>query len=209
MSIEIIDYIANTGFGVQFPAKTILIEDDVNHFIISPCELPQETIETLMNSNKHIIFISPNNFHNLHINKMKNLFPKAFFYGPKRSAKQSGVELKSLKDLKSEDVEFIYLKGNNTLAETCFYHKPTETLIVTDLFFNMKHKMNLPTKLAMLIAGTYQKPATSRIIKFTTKDKPALKSSLSYLASLPILKVIPSHGDAIGKDEFIKLISLL
>ena len=112
MSIEIINYIANAGFGVQFPAKTILVQDNESQFIISPCDLPQETINRLNKSNKQIIFISPNNFHNLHINKMKSIFPDASFYGPTRSAKQSGMEFRCTKELESEDIEFIYLEGN-------------------------------------------------------------------------------------------------
>jgi hypothetical protein len=206
--MEIINYEAHAGFGVTFPAKTFLIQDSKSYFIISPCDLPKETIDLLLESNKVINFISPNNFHNLHIKKMKELFPNSKFYGPKRSAKQSGVELNNSKHLSSEDIEFIYLEGNNTLSETCFYHKPSKTLIITDLFFNMKHEMNISTKLAMLMAGTYKKLGTSRIIKLSIKDKKAFKDSLNYILSLPIEKVVPSHGDPIDKQEFKRLVSL-
>ena len=207
MSIEIINYEANAGFGIIFPSKTFIIEEENQITVISPCDLSQEKIEQLKASKKQIIFIAPNNFHNLYLKKMQQTFPKAEFFGPKRSAKQSGVELKKTTEYTSSILEMYPLNGNPGIGETCFYHKELKTLIVTDLFFNMKHKMNFATKMAMKCAGTYHKTATSRAVKITTKDKAAFNTSLTAMGKLDLESIIPSHGGTLTRTEFKEFIN--
>lgn len=205
MKIDILHYTAG-GAGVIFPAKTFIIEEDTSFIIISPGPLTPDVITKFKNTTKELVFIAPNNFHNLHLKAMYDLFPKAKFYGPKRAAKASGVSLENTKKFSAPNIENIFIQGNSSLSETCFFYKPEKKLIVTDLFFNMNHEMNLMTKLVMKMAGTYKKVATSRIIKFTTDDKLLFKQSLQTLSHLDIDEVIPNHGDSISKEMFDKLL---
>jgi hypothetical protein len=203
MTIEILNYEASAA-GVIFPAKTFIIEEDTSFVIISPGPLNSQAIDRITKTTKDLVFIAPNNFHNLHLKSMHDIFPDAKFYGPKRAAKVSGVTLLNTKDFSSPNIEMIRIEGNNSLSETCFYYKPEKTLIVTDLFFNMKHDMNMMTKITMKMAGAYKKLATSRMIKFSTKDKDLFNQSLKRLADLDFTKVIPNHGDSISKEIFVK-----
>lgn len=203
MKIEILHYKAG-GAGVVFPAKTFIIEEDTSFVIISPGPLNSQAIDRLSKTKKELVFIAPNNFHNLHLRSMHDIFPNAKFFGPKRAAKVSTVSLLAMEDFSSPNIETIYIEGNNSLSETCFYYKPEKTLIITDLFFNMNHEMNLMTKMTMKISGAYKKLATSRMIKFSTKDKNLFNQSLQRLAALDFTEVIPNHGDSISKEIFIK-----
>jgi hypothetical protein len=135
---------------------------------------------------------------------MHDTFPNAKFYGPKRAAEVSGVPLLNIKEFSSPNIETIYIEGNNSLSETCLYYKPKKTLIVTDLFFNINHDMNMMTKMAMKMVGTYKKLATSRMIKFSIKNKDLFNQSLKRLADLDFTEVIPNHGDSISKEIFIR-----
>jgi hypothetical protein len=199
--IEIIHYKASLGLGVIFPVKTFIIKETDHIAIISPCDLPADIIETLKQDNRDLIFIAPNNFHNGHIKKMKMTFPNAQFYGPKRSARVSGVELKNTKELKLKDTDIYFILGNNSLSESCFFHKPTSTLIVTDLLFNMSHKMNISTKIMMKLVGTYKRIATSRMVRASIKDKELFNTSIQTLINLAPKKVIPSHGNEFSFKE--------
>ena len=148
MTIEILHYKAG-GAGVVFPAKTFIIEEEKSILIISPCLLNEETTDRFKNTTKELIFIAPNNFHNLYLKSMYDLFPNAKFYGPKRAAKVSGVKLQNIEDFSSPNVETVYIQGNPSLSETCFLYKPNKTLVVTDLFFNMNDEMSIMTKMVM------------------------------------------------------------
>ena len=46
----------------------------------------------------------------------------------------------------------------------------------------MNQRMNLITKLTMIMAGTYKKVATSRLIKFSTRDKKLFNKSITELS---------------------------
>jgi spore germination protein YaaH len=201
-NLQIVNYDANAGFGVIFPAKTIIVNAKNAIYIISPCDLELPIIKELNSSEKQIYIIAPNNFHNLHLATMQMALPKAMFYGPKRSADQSGVELANTKDLPQNDLKTTFIQGNNTISETCFYHEESESLIVTDLMFNLKHKMNIPTRLAMTFAGTYKKLGTSRALKMTIKDKKKFKSSIESLLAYPFKNVILTHGKNLSRSEF-------
>jgi hypothetical protein len=204
--LKIVTYNANAGMGIIFPSKTFIINAPQSIYIISPCDLEMDTIKELNSIDKEIYVIAPNNFHNLHLATVKMAIPKATFFGPKRSAQQSGVELENTKDLIQEDLTTVFIKGNNTISETVFYHMASSTLIITDLLFNMHHKMNLQTKLAMKMAGTFHKLGMSRALKLSIKDKVAFKKSMLSLLDLPFKKVIPSHGNEISREDFTEFI---
>ena len=107
-----------------------------------------------------------------------------------------------MKEFHFEEMIAIQINGNNALSETLFYIPSEKVIIVTDLFFNMHHKMNLSTALAMFCAGTYKKLGTSRIIKFSTKDKESFKKSCMKSLDYDFTKVIPSHGDTLTRGQF-------
>lgn len=206
MSLKIINYNARVIPGVTFPSKSFVIENENQLVVISPCDFEEKEMAHLRSSTKNLIFIAPNNFHNLYLKKMKDLFPKASFFGPKRAQNQSGVELMDPKGLKIKDVHLFHINGNRTLKETCYYHVPSKTLLVTDLVFNMRQPMNLATKAMTTLSGTYHKLAISRAIKFSISDKTKFCESLKELLDLDIEKVIPAHGESIDAQEFKRLI---
>lgn len=199
----ILHYKANAGAGVIFPAKTIIVRGEKNIYIISPKDLNKEECKFLVDSNKNLIFISPNNVHNIHLKTMKDKFPNAEFYGPKRSAKQSGVNLEKTSNLKAHNELIpIFIDGCKTLSETCFYHEQSKTLIATDLLFNMHHKMNFASRMAFIMAGAYHKLNMSRLIRVSRNDKKAFRNSLEKLLESPFENMILNHGESITRAEF-------
>ncbi len=196
-------YVANTGLGIQFRSKSFLVETQDELIIISPANFDQEMIKNIKESPLKKVFIAPNNFHNINLAKMKSLFPDASFYGPKRSEEQSGVVLIRNKELDiSDEIIPIKIYGNYKLMETCFYHSPSKSLIITDLLFNMHHKMNFPTRAILTIAGAYHKLNMSRLLKFTINDKDLFIKSLKSLLDYPFEHVLLNHGDRITRKEF-------
>ncbi len=202
--IHVFEYDANAGFGVVFKSKSILIKGESFDYIVSPKNFTKEEMAIFSNDEARLIFIAPNNFHNLYLKVMKEKYPNAQFFGPKRRAKQSGVELKNTKNLPSgNDLIPIYIAGNNTLAETCFFHEASKTMIITDLLFNMHHKMNFPTMMAMKLAQTYKCLNMSRLLRSSIKDKKKFKISLNQLLEYPFETVILNHGDNITREQFV------
>ena len=201
--IQTIPYSASPGFKIALPAKTIAIHDEEN-IIISPGPLEKDFVEELIQTKKPLIFVAPNNFHHFHIAAMKKLAPDAKFYGTKRASLQSTTELIPLSEFKSHCLKAFSIDGIPSLRETVFYHEKTKALIITDLVFNMHHKMNFSTRLFTMLAGTYHKCNMSRLVKMSVKDKALLRSSLEEVFKLDFNEVILNHGEDISKEVFIE-----
>ena len=199
--MKIVNYTANAGFGIIFPAKTFIKEFDNDIYIISPGDLSDSDINELRNSNKALHFIAPNSFHNLYLKKMHKQFPGASFYGPKRAQEQSRIKLDRSENIPTHDLSVFPINGIPALKESFFYFKKSKELVITDLVFNMHHKMNLATKLAMKLAGTYHKLGTSRLVKSSIKDKQEVLNSLAMIKELEVEKVYLNHGDNISFQE--------
>jgi hypothetical protein len=207
MNIIEYNYDASPGFGINFKAKSFLCETSKFLYIISPARFDAEMIKKIKFYSKEIIVIAPNNFHNIGLSLMRKHFPSAKIYGPKRSAKQSGIKLLNIKDL-PEDSDFkgILIEGNKSLSETVFIHAPTKRLIVTDILFNMHNEMNLTSTILFKLYGTYKKLGQSILLRLTANDKNLFIKSLKSLVELEFEKVLLNHGDHISKEEFKKFI---
>jgi len=201
--MKIINYEASPALGITFKAKTFIIELENEILIISPCKMSEEEISSL-NRNKDIHVISPNNFHTNGLAHLHGYLPHVNYWGPKRSAKVSRLKLKNLSEFKVDGIKTIKIDGHPLLSETCFYIESTKELIITDLAFNMHHKMNLATKLMMKLVGTYHRLDTSKMLLKGVKDKDAFKSSLNELCELDIDNVLLNHGDSISKKELVE-----
>jgi hypothetical protein len=207
MNIIEYKYDASPGLRIEFKAKSFICETSSYLYIISPAKFDEVTFNKIKSFSKDIIIIAPNNFHNIGLSFMKEKFPDAKFYGPKRSAKQSGMDLLNTRYL-PEDSQFtaVFLEGNQTLSESVFIHTPSKSLIVTDIVFNMHHKMNLISTLVFKAYGTYKRLGQSFVLKLTADDKPLFRKQLRELTKLDFEKVLLNHGNHISRDEFNKFI---
>ncbi len=199
-------YDVKVGPGVVFPAKTTVIETVENLYIISPGPL-KDRLEAISNVQKRIHFIAPNNFHHFFLPKMKEVFPEAKFYGNKRVERISKIDLHPIVEL--NELEFQKILGNELLGEYVFFHNDSKSLIVTDLIFNFRHKMNLPTKLTTFLAGTNKGLAISRVLKMTTDDRFLMRKSIEKLLQFPFEKVIINHGEDITRADFEQIVDKL
>lgn len=203
--MKIFDYKAYTGLGVIFSSKTFVLEKENNLYVISPGPMEGDLYELLSKSKKAIHFISPNGVHHFHLAAAKKLFKDASFYGGKRAASQSGIELEKIEQLPLEEIQIFPVGGNKVLSEVCFLDEESRSLIATDLFFNMiGKKQNLATTIMFTLAGVNNRLATSRLVTASINDKAAFKSSLKLLCELDFDTAYTSHGDPITKNEFVR-----
>jgi hypothetical protein len=95
----------------------------------------------------------------------------------------------------------ILIEGAPGINETVFLHRPTGSLIVTDLLFNIVHPANLVTRLTLAVTGTSGRLAMSRLWRRYTKDRKALKASVERVLAWDFQRILPAHGDIVeGAD---------
>ena len=96
------------------------------------------------------------------------------------------------------------------MNEVVFFHKPTKTLIVTDLIFNIHEVANFRTKFLFWFMGAWKKPAQSRLWRMLTKDRQAAGASVSQLLQADFSRVVMAHGRILeenAKEQFTQAVS--
>ncbi len=109
-----------------------------------------------------------------------------------------------------EDFELTMVQGSPQMNEVVFFHKPTKTLIVTDLIFNIHEVANLRTKFLFWFVGAWKKPAQSKLWRMITKDRKAAGASMKQLLQMDFSRVVMAHGKILeenAKEQFAQAVS--
>jgi hypothetical protein len=86
------------------------------------------------------------------------------------------------------------------LGEVVFLHRPSRTLIVTDLLFNITEPKGWQSKLAFTVAGVRGKFAQSRLVRMVTKDRSAAREACRKILAEDFTRVIVTHGEIVNED---------
>lgn len=97
-----------------------------------------------------------------------------------------------------DEFEVIRIEGMPKLNEHAVFHRPTQTLILADLLFNLPDTMGDWTKwLLKKAAGLTEFPGQSAYFRHFIKDEAAYRKSIQQLAALDFNKIIVGHGEPI------------
>jgi hypothetical protein len=94
-------------------------------------------------------------------------------------------------------LDSVLVGGVPKINEVAFHHRPSRTLLVSDLLFNVTGPINLPTKLLLTLAGTRGRLAMSRIWRLSCrgpKQRWAMRDSVQRILEWPFVRILPGHG---------------
>ena len=95
-------------------------------------------------------------------------------------------------------------RGIRLAHETIFYHRPSKTLIITNIAFNFDQSKSFETRLAARIIGSYNVLRPTPLEKWGTRDKSAVEASMRHALDWDFERVIPGHGSIVeagGKEQ--------
>ena len=192
------------GPGVYLPCRMLIVRLESGAlWIHSPVRLDDEEVAQINALGEVEALIAPNAFHHLFMARAQERWPKAEVWAPKAlAAKRPDLRLDHCLEQGAEaawanELEPIAIDGVPKLSEWTFWHGPTRTLIVTDLFFNVHQARGAMTKLVLTGMGAWGEPAQSRLLGSLIKDKAAANASAKRLMSKPIERVFMAHGETI------------
>ncbi len=210
-TIFINEYSAKIMPGVHFPVNTSFIELEKNELaVISPGPFEQKMIQEIISKYSTVYCIAPNALHHKHLKNFNNIFPEINIYGPSTLTKKqpwlSGkiLSLDLLAEKLKNQVSFFPILGNPLLDETVFYCHQSKSLIITDLFFNMRDPMPLGRKCILGLVGARNKIAQSKLVKKSIKNKEAYAHSVKPLGKLDCERIIVGHGHIVERTIEIK-----
>ncbi len=102
------------------------------------------------------------------------------------------------------DLDCHVVGGIPALNEVVFRHRPSRTVILFDLFFNIT-STNLMTRSYLRITRAYRRPASSLLLRYFVNDRAALRASVDRVLAWDFDRVVVAHGDNIlagGKRAF-------
>jgi len=84
------------------------------------------------------------------------------------------------------------------LREVLLLHRPSRTLVITDLCFNIQRSDSRIARAFFRANGMWQRFGPSRIIRaLAVSDRAALRRSLEEVLHWDFERIIPGHGDVI------------
>lgn len=97
----------------------------------------------------------------------------------------------------SEELPGWFIEGLPIINETVWFHRPSGTLLLTDLLFCFGPDNTGFARLIARLLGVYDNLAMSRTMKLATRDRQALRRSVEPLLALPVQRVILAHDQVI------------
>jgi hypothetical protein len=89
------------------------------------------------------------------------------------------------------------LGGMPKLGEAVFLHRPSRTLLLTDVAFNIRSSDSWQTRTYLRACGTYGKLAPTVLLKSLVKDRVALRASLEEVLGWDFERVVVCHGEVL------------
>lgn len=184
-------------------------------FIHSPIKADSELISQVSKLGNVKFLISPNKIHHLFLQDWAKIFPDAKIYAsPGLRDKRKDIDFTAdLKDSPEpewqDEIDQLIFKGSRVMQEVVFFHKPSKTLILTDLIENFDENYfsgfkGLIAKLSGIVAPNGKTPIDWRMSFFFGK-KQARECFARILAWQPE-RIIVAHGKniEINAVDFLK-----
>ncbi|MBV1857995.1 MAG: DUF4336 domain-containing protein [Nannocystaceae bacterium] len=161
---------------------------------------------------EHIV--APNLLHHTHLAPAIERYPAATVWGVRGLAdKRTDVRFEKTlgESTPSWAAEFTPLQVNGIpwATETVFFHPATNTLVVTDLVFNIHEVRGWITPWVLRMAGAYRRFAQSRLLRRAIKDPDAASDSVKEMLAWPIERVVMAHGRVVCDDAKAQLANAL
>ena len=194
--------------GVQVTSQMTIIKTSHNELVlISPVK-----IDALLKSEVEALgqvawIVAPNNFHHLFIDSAKQAFPEAKIICPeglpkklKNLGEHAVIDVNDI-NVWGADLEVLRIYSGGLGDEHVFFHGPSQTLILTDLFMWFEEKTNLATKIfAALMGVNSDAPKMSRMMKFVYRDKAVLRESFRKVLEWDFNRVLLAHSRNVELD---------
>ena len=178
-------------------------------WIHSPVKLDAETRAAVDALGPVRFLVAPNLMHHLALPAWAAAYPEARVVAqPGLRKKQPGlridVELGDTPDAGYGEVILQqHLRGLPKVEEFSFLHRPSRTLLLTDVAFHIRDSPSWLTRTYLRLSGTYGKLAPTVLLKSMVKERPALRASLDAVLGWDFERVVVCHGEVLehgGKE---------
>ncbi|HJK90500.1 MAG TPA: hypothetical protein RMH85_24130 [Polyangiaceae bacterium LLY-WYZ-15_(1-7)] len=184
--------------GIELGARMSVLELEGGLFVCSPVPVePARVREALGEAPRWVL--APNLFHHLHVGPWAEAAAEAWA-APGLPEKRPDVAfdgvLEEVGEPFGEELLVVPLRCIPLTNEVVLLHRPSRTLITTDLLFHIPPDAPWPTRAAMRCALAYPGPRASIVERLGMKRERA-REELAFLLAQDFDRVVLAHGEVI------------
>ncbi|MBD2307015.1 DUF4336 domain-containing protein [Chroococcidiopsis sp. FACHB-1243] len=202
-------------FGLEVGTRmTVIRLDNGELIIISPIDVDEITIQQINALGNVITIIAPNCYHHLFLTNFKEIYPNAEIWtAPGLDLKRPDITSDRIfnergKIGNSNEVEYLLFAGFQTIGiggsgvlnEIVFWHRASQTLILTDTAFHFDASFPWQMRLVAKILGGDRSLEPTLLEKLASRDKERVKQSIQKVLCWDFHRVIMAHGSIIERD---------
>lgn len=150
--------------------------------------------------------VAPNAFHHLFFLEWTARFPEAQTrvapaLHKKRKDLANFTSLDEVPDAWGEELEVVRLDGLPTIGEYVFFHRPSATLIASDIAFNFGEESPFLTRWFVRFAGRLDELAPTALERILMRDRDAFRASMDKVLAWPFTRVVVAHGKIFESED--------
>lgn len=188
--------------GLEVGARmTIVRLDGGRLFLHSPISAKPDLVAAVRSLGEVAYLVAPNRFHHLFVHEWKSAFPESATYvasglETKRSdLVATGILSESPEPGWAGSIDQVVLRGIPATNEVVFFHRPSRTLIASDLAFNLGDGSPGLTRWAFRFLGAHGRLAPTFLERLLVRDRSAFRQSLRRILEWPFERVVVAHGE--------------
>lgn len=214
------------GFmALQFGVRMVVVRIGERLVLHSPISLSDAEAAEISKLGEVGAIIAPNLFHHLYAGEACERFPEATLVAPLGLEKKRDdlkidvvldLSLDALREQAPWDLDVLTplpIAGQKVMQEFVFLHRPSKSLLTTDLVLNISEPEGLVTKFYSWMSRYKGAPIHSPLLKLSTwSDKKAGKESLERVLAEDFDRLLLAHGDVVesgGKEALANAFSWL
>ena len=187
---------------VRLPGAKLLLH--------SPVAATEELVREVKALGRVAYLVAPNRFHHLSVGEWLQACPEASVYvAPGLDEKRPDLKIAGVLTDEPEPgwagtVDQVLVSGF-VANEVVFFHRPSTTLIATDLAFNVGSSSPPLTRLAFRLGRAYGRLSPTLLDRLFVRDRSAFRRSLESILEWPFERVVVAHGQVSetgGREEF-------
>ncbi len=179
---------------------TVLRLDDGKLLVHSPIRLTAAARSALEELGEPSVFVAPSYLHDMYWPEYFAAYPEATFLAPEGMPVKGPFQSFDERPLESDDLHLIRMDGMPNVREHLMYHRPSRSLIVADLVFNLDQNTGSLDQLAQRLAGIYGNLGPSRLFRFLIRDRVGFTKSLERVFDLDFERIIMGHGKVLEEN---------
>jgi len=201
-------------FGLEVGARmTVVRLPDSKILVHSPISASPRLLQEVEALGPVAYLVAPNRLHHLFVGDWQRAFPDASLYvAPGLESKRADLDIAGLLGDEPEPgwkgtLDQARLEGLPFANEVIFFHRPSATLIATDLAFNIGASSPLSTRLAFRMGGAYGQLAPTLLERLLVRDRASFRRSLQRILAWPFGRVVVAHGEVCesgGREQLLR-----